>query len=37
VEIEPDSQKRFKCQMLRQAGQFPKSPSGKFMMDNNIW
>ncbi len=24
VEIEPDSQKRFKCQMLRQAGQFPK-------------
>ena len=24
VEIEPDSQKRFKCQVLRQAGQFPK-------------
>lgn len=23
VEIEPDSQKRYKCQMLRQAGQFP--------------
>ncbi len=23
VEIEPDSQKRFKCQMLQQAGQYP--------------
>ena len=23
VVIEPDSQKRFKCQMLRQTGQFP--------------